>query len=248
MTESAPPWQQDTPYDVKVSTKTLRSLTYDVLPPAPSHDTTAAMHDASGAVVVKRASDGIEREFRGRSAKATPLDVALIFDEETKTFELRHVAAATVKLAPPPPESFVPPPKKKPGAHRREPTKRFSKLADGGKAYRAAAVPDEAPDDEVDLVCRPKPKKRPRPKPAPADPTAAPPEENVRSLVKRAAPIAVVQANPKRGASGERFAKYMAATTAAEYVELGGTPGDLRHDIKKGFVTVLDRSPAPAVG
>ena len=70
--------------------------------------------------------------------------------------------------------------------------------------------------------------------------------EDAKSLVDRAAPIAVVQKNPKRGASGERFDKYMAATTAAEFLELGGTRADLKYDIARGWVTVLDRAPPPA--
>ena len=102
MAEAAPPWQQNTPYEVRVTAKPLRSLTYDVLPPAPSSDTTAVVQEAGGAVVVKRAASGAEREFRGRSAKTTPLDAALIFDATAGTFELRRVAAAAVKLAPPP--------------------------------------------------------------------------------------------------------------------------------------------------
>ena len=40
--------------------------------------------------------------------------------------------------------------------------------------------------------------------------------------------------------SGERFDKYMAATTAAEFLELGGTRADLKYDIARGWVTVLD--------
>ena len=50
------------------------------------------------AVVVKRASNGAEREFRGRSAKTTPLDAALIFDAKAGTFELRRVAAAATRM------------------------------------------------------------------------------------------------------------------------------------------------------
>ena len=49
-----------------------------------------------------------------------------------------------------------------------------------------------------------------------------------------------MQKNPKRGASGERFKKYMAATTAAEFLALGGTRADLKYDIARGWVTVLD--------
>ena len=203
MAEAAPPWQQNTPYEVRVTAKPLRSLTYDVLPPAPSSDTTAVVQEAGGAVVVKRASNGAEREFRGRSAKTTPLDAALIFDAKAGTFELRRVAAAAVKLAPPPPASLAPSPKKKPGARKRAPTQRFSAMTDGGKTYRPA--PPAPADEEAELVCQPR--KKARPEKAPAKAPAAKPTakkkasatgEDAKSLVDRAAPIAVVQKNPKR--------------------------------------------------
>ena len=244
MAETAPPWQENQPYEVRVTAKPLRSLTYDVLPPAPSHDTTAVVQEEGAAVVVKRASNGAEREFRGRSAKTTPLDAALIFDAKAGTFELRRVAAAAVKLAPPPPASLAPSPKKKPGARKRAPTQRFSAMTDGGKTYRPA--PPAPADEEAELVCQPRKKARPE-KVAAKAPAAKPTKkkasvtgEDAKSLVDRAAPIAVVQKNPKRGASGERFKKYMAATNAAQFLELGGTRADLKYDIARGWVTVLD--------
>ena len=242
MAEAAPPWQQNKPYEVRVTAKPLRSLTYDVLPPPPSSDTTAVIQEEGAAVVVKRASNGAEREFRGRSAKTTPLDAALIFDAKAGTFELRRVAAAAVKLAPPPPASLAPSPKKKPGARKRAPTQRFSAMTDGGKTYRAAPAPAAA-DEEAELVCQPRKKARPEKAPAASKPTAKKASatgEDAKSLVARAAPIAVAQKNPKRGASGERFGKYMAATTAKEFLELGGTRADLKYDIARGWVTVLD--------
>ena len=248
MAETAPPWQENQPYEVRVTAKPLRSLTYDVLPPPPSSDTTAVVQEAGGAVVVKRASNGAEREFRGRSAKTTPLDAALIFAAKAGTFELRRVAAAAVKLAPPPPASLPQSPRTKPGARKRAPTQRFSAMTDGGKAYRAA--PPAPADEEAELVCQPRKKARPEKAPAASKPTAKKKAsvtgEDAKSLVDRAAPIVVVQKNPKRGASGERFKKYMAATTAAEFLELGGTRADLKYDIARGWVTVLDRAPPPA--
>ena len=204
MAETAPPWQENQPYEVRVTAKPLRSLTYDVLPPAPSSDTTAVVQEAGGAVVVKRASNGAEREFRGRPAKTTPLDAALIFDATAGTFELRRVAAAAVKLAPPPPESLPQKsPRAKPGARKRAPTQRFSAMTDGGKTYRPA--PPAPADEEAELVCQPR--KKARPEKAPAKAPAAKPTakkkasatgEDAKSLVDRAAPIAVVQKNPKR--------------------------------------------------
>ena len=133
MAEAAAPWHSNQQYAVKVCPKAVRALTYDVLPPAPSSDTTTAVQEAGGAVVVKRGVNGAEREFRGRAAKATPLDAALIFDAKAGTFELRRVAAAAVKLAPPPPESLPQKsPRAKPGARKRAPTQRFSAMTDGG--------------------------------------------------------------------------------------------------------------------
>ena len=203
MAEAAAPWHSNQQYAVKVCPKAVRALTYDVLPPAPSSDTTTAVQEEVGAVVVKRAANGAEREFRGRAAKATPLDAALIFDAKAGTFELRRVAAAAVKLAPPPPASLAPSPKKKPGARKRAPTQRFSAMTDGGKTYRPA--PPAPADEEAELVCQPR--KKARPEKAPAKAPASKPMakkkasamgEDAKSLVDRAAPIAVVQKNPKR--------------------------------------------------
>mgnify|MGYP001325497731 CR=1 FL=1 len=70
--------------------------------------------------------------------------------------------------------------------------------------------------------------------------------EDARSLIERAAPISVRQDNPKKGASALRYAKYMAATTAKEYIDLGGSRADLKHDINKGFVKVLVPAAVPA--
>ena len=69
--------------------------------------------------------------------------------------------------------------------------------------------------------------------------------ESAAVLVERAAPIRVRQDNPKKGASALRYAKYMAATTAKEFIDLGGTRADLKHDINKGFVKVLGPTAAP---
>lgn len=51
------------------------------------------------------------------------------------------------------------------------------------------------------------------------------------------------QHNPKKGKSAERYEAYKAATTAREYVALGGSKADLKYDIQRGYVTVL---PPPA--
>jgi len=49
-----------------------------------------------------------------------------------------------------------------------------------------------------------------------------------------------VKPNSKRPgtASGDRFAKYQSARSVSECLKLGGTRGDLAHDLKKGIVTV----------
>ena len=75
-------------------------------------------------------------------------------------------------------------------------------------------------------------KKRKRPRPSPQTRDAA-------LLIERAAPIAVRQENPKKGKSAERYELYKRATTAREYVALGGTKADLKYDIQRGWVTVL---------
>ena len=88
-------------------------------------------------------------------------------------------------------------------------------------------------------------KKRKRPRPSPQTRDAA-------LLIERAAPIAVRQENPKKGKSAERYELYKRATTAREYVALGGTKADLKYDIQRGWVTVLappvvaEPAPAPA--
>ena len=82
-------------------------------------------------------------------------------------------------------------------------------------------------------------KKRKRPRPSPQTRDAA-------LLIERAAPIAVRQENPKKGKSAERYELYKRATTAREYVALGGTKADLKYDIQRGWVTVLAPPPAPA--
>ena len=87
-------------------------------------------------------------------------------------------------------------------------------------------------------------KKRKRPRPSPQTRDAA-------LLIERAAPISVRQENPKKGKSAERYELYKRATTAREYVALGGTKADLKYDIQRGWVTVLappvvaEGAPAP---
>lgn len=48
----------------------------------------------------------------------------------------------------------------------------------------------------------------------------------------------LVEGNPKRGASQERYAAYMSATTVAEYLAKGGTYADLAWDVGHGLISV----------
>lgn len=58
--------------------------------------------------------------------------------------------------------------------------------------------------------------------------------------------IRVKAVNPKRpkSASYERYELYKKAKSVAEFYSLGGTRGDFKHDLSKGFVTVIDEEPA----
>ena len=76
---------------------------------------------------------------------------------------------------------------------------------------------------------------------------AAPREKKPRwmdasDLLLNDARIAVRQDNPKKAGSKSalRYDAYKAATTASEFLRLGGSKADLAHDCTKGFVTVLD--------
>ena len=88
-------------------------------------------------------------------------------------------------------------------------------------------------------------KKRKRPRPSPQTRDAA-------LLIERGGADCRRQENPKKGKSAERYELYKRATTAREYVALGGTKADLKYDIQRGWVTVLappvvaEPAPAPA--
>mmetsp|Transcript_18970 Transcript_18970/g.75646 ORF Transcript_18970/g.75646 Transcript_18970/m.75646 type:complete len:1016 (+) Transcript_18970:33-3080(+) len=53
--------------------------------------------------------------------------------------------------------------------------------------------------------------------------------------------LRILQANPKKvgSKSHARYEGYKAATTVEEYLRLGGSRADLKHDRKRGFVTLL---------
>lgn len=48
----------------------------------------------------------------------------------------------------------------------------------------------------------------------------------------------LVNENPKRGASAERFALYRNGMTVADYLEAGGKRADISWDVNKGFIEV----------
>jgi len=54
--------------------------------------------------------------------------------------------------------------------------------------------------------------------------------------------ISMLQDNPKRGMSKDRYEKYKHAKTIEEFYALGGSTGDIRNDRAKGFLVVLSDS------
>ena len=65
--------------------------------------------------------------------------------------------------------------------------------------------------------------------------------KSINELVRSNPRITIKQGAKRRGTvSGDRYSKYCVATDVAEYLRLGGKRGDLRWDISKGIVTVLD--------
>ena len=55
----------------------------------------------------------------------------------------------------------------------------------------------------------------------------------------------MLKPNPKRpgSASHGRYDKYIGAANVGEYLQMGGTPADLRYDIEQNFVQLLDDPP-----
>ena len=55
--------------------------------------------------------------------------------------------------------------------------------------------------------------------------------------------------NPKQKGTAcrDRYEKYKSATTVKEFYEKEGTPADLDHDIGKGFIEVIQPTPAPSI-
>ena len=73
-----------------------------------------------------------------------------------------------------------------------------------------------------------------------------------RHLFGSDAEIRILQKNPKRSGtlSHRRYEKYKAAKTVKEFLELGGTRGDLRHDTRpeNGFIVALHTTDAADYG
>ena len=51
--------------------------------------------------------------------------------------------------------------------------------------------------------------------------------------------IQLVQENPKRGKSAVRYERYKIARTFSEYYALGGSRGDAKFDLSRGFITII---------
>lgn len=68
--------------------------------------------------------------------------------------------------------------------------------------------------------------------------------------VSPSAGLRFVEDNPKRpgSASHERFERYRKASTWGEMRALGGTPADLKHDLKHGLAFLLRPAPEPGPG
>jgi hypothetical protein len=59
------------------------------------------------------------------------------------------------------------------------------------------------------------------------------------SLYPRTAAVKfLVEGNPKRGASAERYAAYMSATNVGEFLDKGGTYADIAWDVGHGLISV----------
>ena len=73
----------------------------------------------------------------------------------------------------------------------------------------------------------------------------APPSKTLEKSQK----IRCLQDNPKQKGTAcrDRYEKYKSATTVKEFYEKEGTPADLDHDIGKGFIEVIQPTPAPSI-
>lgn len=106
-----------------------------------------------------------------------------------------------------------------------------------------AVAPDPSPEAVValeKLVGRPIVREAPAPVPAAASPR--PKGAAVRGSDKRV--ITSVAPNPKKAgsASHARYALYAVGMTVDQFVAAGGTTGDVKWDLQKGFITLGDAS------
>lgn len=90
------------------------------------------------------------------------------------------------------------------------------------------------------IATRPEPGEEVRTaKPRPSAPKAAPAKEVAPANDTRKI-VLVTKENPKRegSASHDRFELYRKAKTVQQFLDAGGTTGDIRHDEKAGHITV----------
>ena len=74
-------------------------------------------------------------------------------------------------------------------------------------------------------------------------------DEPPSKTLEKSQKIRCLQDNPKQKGTAcrDRYEKYKSATTVKEFYEKEGTPADLDHDIGKGFIEVIQPTPAPLI-
>ena len=132
---------------------------------------------------------------------------------------------------------------------------RFAELVDGGKTYKAESPAKNPAPTKTCPACATRvharkakcdcghvfgSKTEPLPPPSTAPPsTELPPlAEDVTSLIARDAPIKRTKKH-----RAPRYERYTTATSAQEYLRMGGQRKDLKYDIDSGFIEVTDRGP-----
>ena len=74
-------------------------------------------------------------------------------------------------------------------------------------------------------------------------------DEPPSKTLEKSQKIRCLQDNPKQKGTAcrDRYEKYKSATTVKEFYEKEGTPADLDHDIGRGFIEVIQPTPAPSI-
>jgi len=68
--------------------------------------------------------------------------------------------------------------------------------------------------------------------------------KKTRSLANATKKIVLLaKTNPKKGASQVRFALYTTGMTVAEYVAAGGRSADIKWDLERNFIQLVDEMP-----